>query len=425
MKKPPSLSRREALLSGAALLTGGAVLLTNRSAQAQPAPKAPGPAPAAPPGGAQYTPVITPNGTTLPWTMENGVKVFRLVAEPVKREFAPGMVVNCWGYNGHCHGPTIEAVEGDRVRFIVTNKLPERTSVHWHGVLLPNGMDGVAGLNQPHIEPGETFAYEFTLRQHGTQLYHPHSDEMVQMAMGMMGFFIIHPKKPEKPRVDRDFAIFLQEWFIPPGAATPNPSVMLDFNTFTFNARAWPGTAPLVVKTGERVRVRLANLSMDSHPIHLHGYQIQVTGTDGGKVPPSARWPETTVNVPVGATRDFEFVADAPGDWALHCHKSHHTMNAMGHDVPNMIGVDQRGVEQKVRGLLPGYMAMGETGMGKMMDMGRPKNTLPMMAGKAKYGDVEMGGMFTVLKVRDGLTTYDDPGWYEPPPGTLAKKVTD
>lgn len=422
MKKPNAMSRREAVLSGAALLAGGATLLRGKNAEAQAAAQAQAAArPAA--GAGRYTPVVTPNGTSLPWTMDNGVKVFHLIAEPVKREFAPGMVVNCWGYNGQCHGPTIEAVEGDRVRFLVTNKLPERTSVHWHGILLPNGMDGVSGLTQPHIEPGETYAYEFTLRQSGTHMYHPHSDEMVQMALGMMGFFIIHPKRPEAPRVDRDFAIFLQEWFIAPGTATPNPSVMLDFNTFTFNARAWPGTAPLVVKTGERVRVRLANLSMDSHPIHLHGYQFQVTGTDGGKVPPGARWPETTVNVPVGATRDIEFVADAPGDWVFHCHKSHHTMNAMGHDIPNMIGVKQDGVEAKVKKLLPGYMAMGESGMGNMMDMGRPKNTLPMMAGKGPYGPIEMGGMFTVLKVRDGLTSYDDPGWYTPPEGTLAKKV--
>ena len=127
------------------------------------------------------------------------------------------MIVNCWGYNGSTPGPTIEAVEGDRVRILVTNKLPERTSVHWHGILLPNGMDGVAGLNQPHIEPGETYAYEFTLRQHGTLMYHPHSDEMVQMALGMMGFFVIHPKAPEAPRVDRDFAIMLHEWFVAPG----------------------------------------------------------------------------------------------------------------------------------------------------------------------------------------------------------------
>ena len=163
---------------------------------------------------------------------------------------------------------------------------------------------------------------------------------------------------------------------------------------------------------------------MDSHPIHLHGYAFETTSTDGGKTPLSARSPETTVNVPVGATRDVEWVADVPGDWAFHCHKSHHTMNAMGHDVPNMIGVKTGKIEEKVQAMLPGYMAMGETGMGGMMDMGRPKNTLPMMTGTGPFGPIEMGGMFTVLKVREGLTSYDDPGWYKHPEGTVAKKVS-
>jgi FtsP/CotA-like multicopper oxidase with cupredoxin domain len=409
------MNRRKALVSGAALVAGSAALLVGKDADAK--------GPLAPRGQA-FTPVVTPNGSTLPWKMENGVKVFHLVAEPVKREFAPGMIVNCWGYNGQTPGPTIEAVEGDRVRMLVTNKLPERTSVHWHGVLLPCGMDGVAGLNQPHILPGETYAYEFTLRQHGTLMYHPHSDEMTQMALGMMGMFIIHPKKPETPRIDRDFAIMLMEWAIPPGTFRPNPAVMTDFNIFTFNSRVWPGTVPLVARVGDRVRMRFGNLSMDSHPIHLHGYSFEETGTDGGTVPLSARRPETTVNVPVGATRAFEFVANEPGDWALHCHKSHHTMNAMGHDVPNMIGVKQGEAEARVRSMLPGYMAMGEAGMGGMMDMSRPKNTLPMMTGEGPFGPIEMGGMFTVLKVREGLTSYDDPGWYKYPEGTLAKKVS-
>jgi FtsP/CotA-like multicopper oxidase with cupredoxin domain len=411
------MNRREVIVSGAALLAGGAALL--REAEGTAEAKEPPPAP----GGA-FTPVISLNGATLPWKMENGVKVFHLIAEPVKQEFAPGMVVDCWGYNGHTPGPLIEAVEGDRVRFLVTNKLPERTSLHWHGVLLPNGMDGVAGLNQPHILPGETYAYEFTLRQSGTLMYHPHSDEMTQMALGMMGMFIIHPKKAERPRIDRDYAIMLMEWAIPPGTSRPNPAVMTDFNIFTFNSRVWPGLDPLVARRGDRVRIRLGNLSMDNHPIHIHGHAFQVTGTDGGKIPPSARWPETTVDVPVGATRDIEFIADAPGDWALHCHKSHHTMNAMGHDVPNMIGVKQGSAEDKVRRLLPGYMAMGEHGMGGMMDMGRPKNTLPMMTGEGPFGAIEMGGMFTVLKVREGIKTYEDPGWYTYPEGTLARKVT-
>ena len=121
---------------------------------------------------------------------------------------------------------------------------------------------------------------------------------------------------------------------------------------------------------------------MDSHPIHIHGHTFEIVGTDGGAIPASARWPETTVNVHPGATRDIEFIADNPGDWAMHCHKSHHTMNAMSHDLPNMIGVKTGTTEEKVRKVLPGFMAMGENGMGQMMEMGTPKNTLPMMTGK-------------------------------------------
>jgi FtsP/CotA-like multicopper oxidase with cupredoxin domain len=405
---------RRSLLSRAALLAGGLGFLRSRQAGAEDAAL---PTPTGP-----YTPVVTPNGTTLPWTMKNGIKEFHLVAEPVKREFAPGMIVDCWGYNGQTPGPTIEAVEGDRVRLLVTNKLPERTSVHWHGMLLPNGMDGVGGLSQPHIAPGETYAYEFALRQSGTLMYHPHSDEMVQVALGMAGFFVIHPRV--RGPVDRDFCIMLGEWFIAPGTSRPNPAVMTDFNLFSFNSRVWPGTDPLVVRKGQHVRVRFGNLSMDSHPIHLHGYRFEETGTEGGPRPASARFPEATVNVPVGSTRDIEFVADAPGDWAFHCHKSHHTMNAMSHDLPNMIGVDLEGASEKVRKVLPGYMAMGAAGMGNMMDMGQPRNTLPMMTGRGPFGDIEMGGMFTILKVREGITNYADPGWYPHPPGTVARKVT-
>jgi FtsP/CotA-like multicopper oxidase with cupredoxin domain len=386
----------------------GAAVMTAKNAQAQAKPS--------------YTPVVTPNGSTLPYTIgKDGVKEWRLVAEPVKREFAKGMIVNAWGYNGSTPGPTIEAVEGDRVRIFLTNKLPERTSVHWHGILLPNGMDGVAGLVQPHIEPGETYVYEFTLKQHGVFMYHPHSDEMVQMAMGMMGFFVIHPKVPDV-KVDRHFLIMLHTWFVAPGTATPNPMVMNDFNLFTFNSRVWPGTDALVAKKGDRVRISLGNLSMDSHPIHIHGYNYELIGTDGGMIPKSARYRVTTENVPVGTTRTLEFVADEPGDWAFHCHKSHHTMNAMNHDIPNMMGVKQGKTEDKVKKVLPGYMAMGEKGMGGMQ-MGTPPNTLPMMTGKGPFGDVEMGGMFTIIKVRDGITSYNDPGWYKHPAGTVARKV--
>jgi len=369
-----------------------------------------------------YTPVVTPNGSTLPWKMIKGVKEFHLVVEEIMWEFAPGMTVKTWGYNGQTPGPTIEAVEGDRVRIYVTNKLPEATAVHWHGVILPSGMDGVQGLTQKGIPPGETYVYEFTLKQHGTQMYHSHGDEMLQIGLGSMGFFIIHPKHRNK-KIDRDFAIFLNEWFIEPGSSTPNVSVMTDFNIFTFNSRAFPGTEPLVVKKGDRVRIRIGNVAQESHPIHLHGHSFNVVATDGGDIPETAQWPETTVLVAPGQTRDIEFTA-TPGDWAIHCHRRHHPMNAMGHDIPNTLGVNQEGLEGEIRELIPGYMAMGEKGMHEMVahskHMQGPENTLPMMGGDGPFGSVAMGGMFTILKVRDNIKTYEDPAWYENPEGTVA-----
>jgi len=415
---------RRKFFSGAAALAGSSALLTRIARGAETIAGSPTPA-ATPETNTPYAPVVTPNGTSLPWKMVDGVKEFRLIAEPLKQEFAPGMTVNCWGYNGQTPGPTIEAVEGDRVRILVTNQLPEPSSVHWHGVILPNGMDGVAGLTQKDIPPGETYAYEFTLKQHGVQMYHPHSDEMLQMAMGMQGFFVIHPKGGYAPRVDRHFCIFLQEWFVEPGSYTPNPSIMTDFNLFTFNSRVWPGTDSLVVRLNQRVRISLANLSMDSHPIHFHGHQFWVVGTDGGEIPKEARWPEVSVNVPPGTTRTLEFVADNPGDWAFHCHKNHHAMNAMNHNIANLLGTNQKDSSTKIRELIPGYMAMNSNGMQEMstMHIGGLKNTLPMMTGEGQFGPIGMGGMFTVLKVREGITSYDDPGWYKHPEGTVATKV--
>jgi FtsP/CotA-like multicopper oxidase with cupredoxin domain len=380
-----------------------------------------------PPGGASYKPVITTNGATLPWKMVDGVKVYHMIAEPVTHEFAPGLVAECWGYNGRVHGPTIEAVEGDRVRIYVTNKLPEATTVHWHGLFLPNGMDGVGGLTQKAIQPGETFMYEFPLIQHGTFMYHSHHDEMTQMAMGMIGLFIIHPREP-KSQVDHDFAIMLSEWRIDVGARRPDPNEMTDFNVLTMNARVFPGTAPLVVKKNSRVRIRIGNLgAMDHHPIHLHGHKFFVTETDGGEVPESARWPETTVLVAVGQTRTVEFIADAPGDWALHCHMSHHVMTQMGHQFGNVIGMDTTGLNEKMRKLVPGYMSMGADGMGDMGDMGMrvPKNSLPMVGAEGQFDYITMGGMFTILKVRDEVPADNaDPGWYDNPPGTVSVAAT-
>lgn len=411
------------LLGAATVSRVGAASLPEAATQSSATMQPPPP----PPNGRPFNPIVTLNGWSLPWRMKDGVKEFHLLAEPVVREIAPGMKARLWGYNGQSPGPTIEAVEGDRVRIFVTNKLPEVTSVHWHGILLPSGMDGVTGLTQPPIEVGKTFVYEFVLQRSGTFMYHPHADEMTQMAMGMMGLFIVHPKDARQLRVDRDYGFILNAYDVEPGAAMPRVNTMLDFNLWTWNSRAFPGIDPIVARTGERVRIRVGNLTMTNHPIHMHGPHFEVTGTDGGWVPKSARWPEVTTDIGVGQMRAFEFDALA-GDWAIHCHKSHHTMNAMGHGVPTMIGVDHREVAQKIAKLVPDYMVMGDKGMHDMavMEMPLPDNTLPMMSGTGPFGPIGMGGMFSVVKVRDDLQRGDfrDPGPYRHPPGTQAHEFT-
>jgi FtsP/CotA-like multicopper oxidase with cupredoxin domain len=380
--------------------------------------------------GMDYAPVVIPDGAALPFKIVGGIKVFHLIAEEVDHTFDPGLRAKCWGFNGRVNSAVIEAVQGERIRIYVTNRLPVATSIHWHGFYLPNGMDGVGGLTQPYIKPGETVKYEWTLRQHGTLMYHSHHDEMTQMGMGMIGMFVVHPRNPPvEYRVDRDFVLLLSEWTIEAGTARPNTLKMNDFNILTINGKVFPSTAPLVCKTGDRIRIRLGNLgAMDHHPMHIHGYHFRVTATDGDDIPLSAQWPEATVLVAVGQTRNIEFIADAPGDWAFHCHMTHHVMNQMGHQFPNMVGIDKNGLDEKLRPLLPAYMTMGDTGMdmGKMAEaMPYPRNTISMKGASGPFGDyISMGGLFTIMKVRDRLRSYDeDPGWYEHPAGTVAIKA--
>ncbi len=379
--------------------------------------------------GSDYTPVVIPNGAALPFRIVDGAKVFHLTAEKVFHEFAPGLKAHCWGYNGRTPGPVIEAVEGDLIRVYLTNKLPVPTTVHWHALIIPCNMDGVSGLAQRPIAPGETFKYEFKAVHHGTFMYHSHKDTMTQEGMGMVGMVVIHPRKPRRPRPERDFALMLHEWDIEPGTYRPDTSVFSGFNTLTINAKVFPATEPLVVKSGQRVRLRIGNLSaMNHHPIHLHGHAFRVTETDGGEVPEAAQWPETTVLVSVGQTRTLEFIADNPGDWAVHCHMTHHVMNQMGHELPNMVGVDPKPLNKDIGASVPGYMAMGTGGMADMathathLDM--PENSISMRSSPGPHSPIGMGGMFTIMKVRDELADYTDPGWYRPPKGTLARPAT-
>jgi FtsP/CotA-like multicopper oxidase with cupredoxin domain len=384
------LRRRAFLQAGVGFLTGGLAA----SAAAQPPtagssagtttsgrraadPGAPGP----------FVRVVSPDIPTLPFEMDGGVKVFKLTAEVVKQEFLPGKAFHLWGYNGSAPGPTIEVFEGDRVRILFENRLPEATTVHWHGLEVPIEMDGVPMISQPEVEPGGRFTYEFTLHQHGTFFYHSHGP--MQEMMGMLGMFVIHPKTPYAPRVDKDYAIVLQEYGVLPNNTIPN-SLSMEFNWLTFNGKAGPATTPLIVKLGERVRIRLVNIGMDHHPIHLHGMQFEVTGTEGGRIPQALWYPQNTVLVGVAQARVIEFNAKFPGDWIMHCHLPHHMMNAMvsmvgpmahgGHGVRTGAGMEEG------MGVMRGHALSDENGpaFGRGMGMAAEERAVSGVVGQAR-----------------------------------------
>lgn len=348
-------------------------------------------------------PVYTPDIPKLPFKVESGVKVFHLTAEPVRTEFlpashiGPARIVDGWGYNGSVPGPTIEVNEGDRVRIVYHNRLPEPTTPHWHGLEVPIEMDGTPAISQPLIMPGESFTYEFTLNQHGTFFYHSHM--AMQEMMGMIGFIIIHPKQNHQPQVDKDFGIILQEWAILPNNTIPN-TLSMEFNWLTFNGKAGPATTPLIIKQGERVRIRLLNMGMDHHPIHLHGHQFYVTGTEGGRIPESGWYPGNTVLVGVAQARDIEFEAKYEGDWMLHCHLPHHMMNQMvsmvgpmshlGHGSHTGLGMEE-GMGMVKRG-----NALSEElgpGFGRGMGMSSRERETSNLAGQHQGHDSSTGTM--------------------------------
>lgn len=271
-------------------------------------------------------PVETPDLPKLPYKLVDGWKEFHLIAEVVQTELVPGRVMHAWGFNGSVPGPTIEVNQGDKVRVIFENKLPEMSAVHWHGFEVPMEMDGSVGLGQDPVPPGGRFVYEWELHQAGTFFYHSHF--AMQEMMGMLGLFIMHPKEPYQPHCDRDFGIILQEWALLPNNTVPN-TLSMEFNWLTFNGKSGPATTPMIVKQGERVRIRLINIGMDHHPIHLHGHQFVVTGTEGGRGPVDGWVNQNTVLVGVAQARDIEFDAKYLGDWMLHCHLPHHMMNQM------------------------------------------------------------------------------------------------
>jgi FtsP/CotA-like multicopper oxidase with cupredoxin domain len=270
--------------------------------------------------------MLTPDVSDLAYTMDGGVKVFRLIAEPVQRKIAPFKTIDAWGYNGTSPGPTIQVQQGDRIRVLFENKLPESTSLHWHGLEVPIEQDGVPWISQKPVAPGETYTYEFTVHQEGTFFYHAHS--AMQEMIGQIGFFVAHPKTPYRPHADHDYGLILQEWAVLPGNTVPNTAAM-EFNWLTFNGVSAPSITPMLARLGSRVRLRIVNLGMDHHPIHLHGNQFVVTATEGGRAPESTWCPMNTVLVGVAQARVIEFDAKYPGAWMVHCHLPHHMMNSM------------------------------------------------------------------------------------------------
>jgi manganese oxidase len=271
-------------------------------------------------------PMMSPDIPDMPFAMDGNVKVFKLKAGPLKKQIAPFKAIDVWGYNESCPGPTIQVSQGDRVRVVFENGLPESTSIHWHGLEVPIEQDGVPFISQLPVPPGGTHVYEFTVHQEGTFFYHAHS--AMQEMIGLIGMFIAHPQIPYTPHADHDFGIVLQEWAVLPGNTVPNTASM-EYNWLTFNGLAAPATTPLIVRLGSRVRLRFVNLGMDHHPIHLHGHQFVMTGTEGGRAPETSWYPMNTVLVGVAQARVVEFEAKYPGSWMIHCHLPHHMMNSM------------------------------------------------------------------------------------------------
>ncbi|HET7459799.1 MAG TPA: multicopper oxidase domain-containing protein [Longimicrobium sp.] len=244
--------------------------------------------------------------------MENGVKVYDLAAEKLMWEVAPGQTVEAWAYNGQVPGPQIRVKEGDRVKINFTNKLEESTAIHFHGVALPNGMDGVPFITQPPVKPGESFTYEFTVPNSGSHMYHSHHNAAKQVPMGLLGAFIVEPRGGETHQADVDYVMILND----------------GSHGYTLNGKGFPATEPIVANKGQKVRVRFMNEGMMIHPMHLHGMPMLVTHKDGYAQPQP--WKCDTLNIAPGERWDVIIDCDNPGTWAFHCHILPHAESAMG-----------------------------------------------------------------------------------------------
>ncbi len=244
-------------------------------------------------------------------------KTYYLYAEVAPWLVAPGVVQQAWTYDGTVPGPTIHVRQGDRVRVILVNRLPEPTTIHWHGLEVDPDMDGVPGFSQDAVAPGQSYVYEFTANSPGTYIYHTHFDDLNQLDRGLYGAVVVEPKVPE--HFDRDYLMLLSSWRILSDSE----------NYFSINGKSYPLTKAFVVHSGQRVRIREINISgTEFHTMHLHGHRFQVIAVDGQPVAPANRQVMVTLTIGPGETRDIAFVANAkPGTWMFHCHVLDHMMN--------------------------------------------------------------------------------------------------
>jgi len=282
------------------------------------------------------------NGRAAPRVAQGSLREFTLVAEPVRWQIQPGMVVDGWGYNGQIPGPTIHVTEGDTVRVHLINHLPEPTTIHWHGIDVPTNMDGVPGLSQDAVEPGDSFTYEFAASNPGTRMYHSHFDTDTQIQLGLYGAFVIDPLKPEPQRFDHDYTYILTEKSLDltPDVALGEKDILhrdagngrggdLQRDLFLMNGRAGVAIDPMTISQGGHIRIRLINLGNLVHAMHLHGQAFKVIATDGNPVPPGAQFVKDTVSIGPGERFDLEVDGTNPGVWMFHCHINNHAANGM------------------------------------------------------------------------------------------------
>jgi FtsP/CotA-like multicopper oxidase with cupredoxin domain len=242
-----------------------------------------------------------------------GVKVYELTAEEIEWEVEPGRRAKAWTYNRQVPGPQIRVREGDRVRVILNNKLSQSTAIHFHGLELPNGMDGVPFITQPPVKPGESYTYEFTVPNAGSHMYHSHHNAAIQVGNGLLGAFIVEPRRPRpEHKADVDYVMVLND-----GA-----------HGYTLNGKGFPATEPIVCKQGQTVRIRFMNEGMMIHPMHLHGKHMTVIAKDGWDQP--APWNCDTLNIAPGERWDVLVKATNPGTWAFHCHILPHAESEHG-----------------------------------------------------------------------------------------------